>query len=160
MSQPADVRVARRELDACGAARTGLIPKIETAQGFQHLPAMRLEGLQGGRPIGVMIARGDLAVEIGPERLAEVQEEILWVCEAAHVPAIWATQVLEDLAKHGFPSRAEVTDAAMGARAECVMLNKGPQIVEAITMLDSILRRMAEHQRKKTPLLRPLRAWQ
>ena len=41
-----------------------------------------------------MIARGDLAVECGWERLAEVQEEILWVCEAAHVPVIWATQVI------------------------------------------------------------------
>ena len=58
--------------------------------------------------------------------MAEVQEEILWICEAAHVPVIWATQVLETLAKEGMPSRAEITDAAMGHRAECVMLNKGP----------------------------------
>ena len=48
---------------------------------------------------GVMIARGDLAVECGFERLAEVQEEILWISEAAHVPVIWATQVLETLSK-------------------------------------------------------------
>ena len=89
-----------------------------------------------------MIARGDLAIECGYERLAEVQEEILWICEAAHMPAIWATQVLETLAKSGLPSRAEVTDAAMGVRAECVMLNKGPYIVEALEMLDDILRRM------------------
>ena len=50
-----------------------------------------------------MIARGDLAVETGFDRLAEVQEEILWICEAAHVPVIWATQVLETLAKTGRP---------------------------------------------------------
>jgi hypothetical protein len=74
---------------------------------------------------GVMIAHGDLAVECGFERMAEVQEEILWICEAAHTPVIWATQVLESLAKTGMPSRAEVTDAAMSERAECVMLNKG-----------------------------------
>jgi len=79
-----------------------------------------------------MIARGDLLVEIGYERLAEVQEEILWLCEAAHVPVIWATQVLEGLAQKGLPSRAEITDAAMGVRAECVMLNKGPHIIEAV----------------------------
>jgi len=66
-----------------------------------------------------MIARGDLAVECGYERLAEVQEEILWLCEAAHIPVIWATQGLESLAKSGLPSRAEITDAAMGERAEC-----------------------------------------
>jgi pyruvate kinase len=105
---------------------------------------------------GVMIARGDLAVECGFERLAEVQEEILWLCEAAHVPAIWATQVLESLAKDGQPSRAEITDAAMSHRAECVMLNKGPYILEAIHMLDGILRRMHGHQTKKSPALRKL----
>jgi pyruvate kinase len=107
--------------------------------------------------VGVMIARGDLAVECGFERLAEVQEEILWVCEAAHVPVVWATQVLEGLAKTGRPSRAEITDAAMGERAECVMLNKGPHVVGAVRTLDDILRRMQEHTRKKRAMLRPLR---
>jgi pyruvate kinase len=109
--------------------------------------------------VGVMIARGDLAVEVGFERLAEVQEEIMWACEAAHVPVIWATQVLESLAKTGRPSRAEVTDAAMSVRAECVMLNKGPHILEAMAALDSILSRMGEHQRKKRSMLRRLTSW-
>ena len=106
--------------------------------------------------VGVMIARGDLAVECGYERLAEVQEEILWIGEAAHVPVIWATQVLEHLAKSGVPSRAEITDAAMGERAECVMLNKGPHIVEAVRVLDNVLRRMEAHQSKKSAKLRQL----
>jgi pyruvate kinase len=106
---------------------------------------------------GVMIARGDLAVECGFERLAEVQEEILWICEAAHAPAIWATQVLETLAKQGMPSRAEITDAAMGDRAECVLLNKGPHIVAAVRALDDILKRMQAHQVKKRSMLRELR---
>ena len=105
----------------------------------------------------VMIARGDLAVECGFERLAEVQEEILWLCEAAHVPVIWATQVLETLAKEGIPSRAEVTDAAMAHRAECVMLNKGPYILQAVNVLDDILCRMHGHQAKKRSMLRELR---
>jgi pyruvate kinase len=85
-----------------------------------------------------------------------LQEEILWVCEATHVPVIWATQVLENLAKEGMPSRAEITDAAMGERAECVMLNKGPHILEAVRVLDNILRRMEGHQSKKRPMLRRL----
>jgi pyruvate kinase len=89
--------------------------------------------------------------------MAEVQEEMLWVCEAAHMPVIWATQVLESLAKKGLPSRAEITDAAMGERAECVMLNKGPHIVDAVKALDNILRRMQEHQTKKSSRLRRLR---
>ena len=132
--------------------------KIETRRGFEHLPELLLAAMRSPA-VGVMIARGDLAVECGFERLAEVQEEILWVCEAAHVPVIWATQVLETLAKTGLPSRAEITDAAMGERAECVMLNKGPHIVDAMRTLDDILRRMQAHQTKKRPLLRALRAW-
>lgn len=72
------------------------------------------------------------------------------------MPVIWATQVLESLAKTGVPSRAEVTDAAMGERAECVMLNKGPYIVTAVRILDDILRRMQSHQEKKRSMLRKL----
>ena len=107
-----------------------------------------------------MIARGDLAVEVGYERLAELQEEILWLCEAAHLPVIWATQVLEQLSTSGLPSRAEISDAAMSERAECVMLNKGPHIDEAVVVLDHILTRMAEHHYKKTALLPQLHSWQ
>jgi len=54
------------------------------------------------------------------------------------------------------PSRAEITDAAMGERAECVMLNKGPHILEAMAALDDILRRMETHQSKKRAMLRTL----
>ena len=96
----------------------------------------------GRQPFGVMIARGDLAVAIGFERLAEMQEEILWLCESAHVPVIWATQVLEEMVKSGLPTRGEMTDAAMAGRAECVMLNKGPNVGEAITALRGLLQRM------------------
>ena len=103
-----------------------------------------------------MIARGDLAVEVGYKRLSELQEEILWICEAAHIPVIWATQVLEKMVKTGVPSRAEITDAAMGERAECVMLNKGPYIVEAVAALAEILKAMGQHQYKKAPQLKAL----
>jgi pyruvate kinase len=99
-----------------------------------------------------MIARGDLAVECGFERLAEAQEEILWVCEAAHVPVIWATQVLENLTKQGLPSRAEITDAAASVRAECVMLNKGPFVLDSVHVLDDILSRVEGQQEHRKPL--------
>lgn len=152
---PEDVVELQRTLDACNASQIGIVLKIETVTGFRHLPALLLSAMTTGF-VGVMIARGDLAVEAGFERLAEVQEEILWICEAAHMPVIWATQVLETLAREGMPSRAEITDAAMGTRAECVMLNKGPFIVEAVTALDDILRRMMAHQNKKRSMLRRL----
>lgn len=137
----------------------GLVLKIEHRAAFEHLPELVHAAMESGRPAGVMIARGDLAIELGWERLAEVQEEILWLCEAAHLPVIWATQVLETLAKTGRPSRAEITDAAMGVRAECVMLNRGPRIVSAIETLDDILVRTQAHQHKKRTLLRRLDAW-
>ena len=113
----------------------------------------------GQQPFAVMIARGDLAVEMGFERVAEMQEEILWLCEAAHVPVIWATQVLEELVKKGLPSRGEMSDVVMASRAECVLLNKGPNVGKAVGVLDRLLRRMGEHQVKKTPTLRALRSW-
>ena len=155
---PADVEQLQAELDRRDAADVGIVLKIENVAAFEHLPELLLTAMRS-RKIGVMIARGDLAVEVGFERLAEVQEEILWACEAAHVPVIWATQVLDTLARTGQPSRAEITDAAMSERAECVMLNKGPHITDAIHTLDSILTRMQHHQHKKRSLLRRLQAW-
>jgi pyruvate kinase len=65
-----------------------------------------------------------------------------------------ATQVLETLAKTGQPTRAEITDAAAGQRAECVML-KGPHITDAIRALDDILARMDAVQTKSCTLMRP-----
>jgi pyruvate kinase len=153
-----DVEALLARLSELGAADLGLVLKIETRRAFENLPELML-GAMASRTAGIMIARGDLAVECGYERLAEVQEEMLWAAEAAHMPVVWATQVLETLAKTGVPSRAEITDAAMGERAECVMLNKGPHIVDAMRTLDDILRRMQAHQKKKRSLLRALGAW-
>jgi len=153
--RPGDIAALRHELVKLGRPHMGVILKIETRTAFEELPGILLAAVRQP-PMGVMIARGDLAVEVGYERLAEVQEEILWLCEAAHLPAIWATQVLEGLTKTGLPTRAEVTDAAMGVRAECVMLNKGLHVVVAVRALDSILRRMQSHQAKKTAMLRHL----
>lgn len=48
----------------------------------------------------------------------------------------------------------------MGERAECVMLNKGPHLCEAVAAIDDILRRMQDHQIKKTAMLRRLKRWQ
>ncbi len=138
--------------------RLGIIAKIETAQAVTNLPDIIVRAA-GRQAFGVMIARGDLAVAIGFERLAEMQEEILWLCEAAHVPVIWATQVLEEMVKSGLPTRGEMTDAAMAGRAECVMLNKGPNVGDAIAALRGLLHRMMEHQSKKTSRLRALHSW-
>jgi pyruvate kinase len=152
----AHVRQLLDRLEQLGGRHLGLVLKIETRKAFENLPNLILAAMRT-ESLGIMIARGDLAVECGYQRLAEIQEEILWICEAAHVPVIWATQVLESLAKKGIPSRSEITDAAMGERAECVMLNKGPYTVSAVRVLADILRRMQAHQEKKRSMLRQLR---
>jgi len=132
-----------------------VILKIETYEAVQNLPALLLQGMMSPA-FGVMIARGDLAVEIGFERLSEVQEEILWICEAAHVPVVWATQVLESQNKSGIATRSEVTDAARAAHAECVMLNKGKYLLEVLASLRDILHRSGGHHLKKRYVFRPL----
>jgi pyruvate kinase len=153
--RPEEVQAVREQLISHGHADLGIILKIETRRAFERLPQLLLAALRY-MPAGVMVARGDLGVEMGFDRLAEVQEEILWLCEAAHLPVIWATQVLESMIKKGRPTRAEVTDAAMSVRTECVMLNKGPHLVEAVHFLSQVLQRMRDHQEKKNAMLRKL----
>lgn len=150
-----DMQCLHEALIARNAHGMPVLAKIETQAAVRNLPQILLACL-GQRPIGVMIARGDLAIELGAERLAEIQEEILWICEAAHVPVVWATQVMETLVKKGRISRPEITDAAMSNRAECVMLNKGTHVLEALATLGDILERMDAHQHKKSPRLRAL----
>jgi pyruvate kinase len=160
VQRPDDVARLQDEMAARRAdwRRLGLIAKVETRQAVQNLPEIIVQAARW-QLFGVMIARGDLALGIGFARLAEMQEELLWLCEAGHVPVIWATEVLENLRKKGTFARGEMTDAAMAARAECVMLNKGPYLGEAIDVLQTLLVRMSEHQNKKTPRLRALHAW-
>jgi pyruvate kinase len=155
VNEAEDVRSLLGHLEILNSKHLGIVLKIETRRGFENLPALLLAGMRSPR-LGIMIARGDLAVETGFERTAELQEEMLCLCEAAHVPVIWATQVLETLAKTGVPTRAEITDAAMGVRAECVMLNKGPYILNAIATLDDLLKRMQNHHDKKRDMMRKL----
>lgn len=136
--------------------RPQIIVKIETPQAVKRLPYLLIQGMHDD-VFGVMIARGDLAVEIGFERMSEIQQEILWICESAHVPVIWATQVLETLNKSGIATRAEVTDAAYAGKAECVMLNKGDYVLDVIKSLKDILLRSKGHYAKKRYIFRPMR---
>ncbi len=160
VQRPEDVAALVAELDARRGdrPRPAILLKIETALAVRNLPALIVAAAAAG-PTGVMIARGDLAVSLGFERLSEIQDELLWLCEAAQVPVVWATQVLDDLLHEGLPTRAETTDAAMAQRADCVMLNKGPHLVEAVGFLADVLGRMDRHQDKKFARLGPLRGW-
>jgi pyruvate kinase len=132
-----------------------VILKIETPEAVKNLPDLLLQGMHQ-QVFGAMIARGDLAVEMGFEKMGEIQEEILWICEAAHVPVVWATQVLESLNKSGIATRSEITDASHAAMAECVMINKGDHTIEVIETLQDILQRTGRHHIKKRFSFRPL----
>ena len=155
VQKPQDITDLVAELQKYDGPRIPIVVKIETKMAVDNLPSILLSHVDH-YPLAIMIARGDLAVELGSVRMAEIQEEILWLSEAAHVPVIWATQVLESLAKKGRTSRGEITDAAMSVRAECVMMNKGPYILEAVRVLKNILKRMEHHQYKKTARMRAL----
>lgn len=154
-----DVQIIQEELQKRMTEKKAhsipLMAKIETVEGVRKLPEI-IVAAAGQNPFSVMIARGDLAVEAGFLRLAELQQEILWICEAADVPVVWGTQVLENMVSSGIPTRAEVTDAAQGSRSECVMLNKGEYLMESVDFLADIIKQMHEHEYKKTPKLRAL----
>lgn len=154
----ADAVTALQEAAAETGRELGLLLKVETRQAYRSLPALLLEAMRHDR-VGVMIARGDLAVEMGFESLSEIPRNITLMCQAARVPVVLATQVLESLTKTGMPSRAEISDAGSAQRAECVMLNKGPYVAEAIETLDAIHSRMGRIQRKALPLMRHVDSW-
>lgn len=156
---PEDITDLIDELDRLGKkGKIGIVAKIETKKGVENLPKI-LETLIRYGHSGVMIARGDLAIEIGFENLAYMQEEILDLCTAAHMPVILATQVLENKMKTNIPSRAEISDVAFAHKAECVMLNKGDYAVETIKILTTIFAQMDLIFRKNKLLYNPSFQW-
>jgi pyruvate kinase len=150
-----DVERLQVELQKHSENPPHIIIKIETLEAVNNLPYLLLAGMKR-EFFGVMIARGDLAVEVGFERMGEIQEEILWICESAHVPVIWATQVLETLNKSGVATRSEITDAVHSAKAECVMVNKGSHTIKAMETLLDIFKRSGGHHSKKRFTFRSL----
>ncbi|MFC3414324.1 pyruvate kinase [Algoriphagus hitonicola] len=155
VNRPKDLAHLMEEMRKISEEIPPAILKIETALAVTNLPALLIEGMK--MPfVGVMIARGDLAVEVGFERMSEVQDEILWICEAAHVPVIWATQVMESLHKSGLATRAEITDASKATLAECIMINKGAHTAAVLESLAEIAKRMEGHRDKKRYTFRAL----
>ncbi|MEZ4809430.1 MAG: pyruvate kinase [Allomuricauda sp.] len=153
-----DVREVLEQLEQLGIRDSiGVILKIETKAAYKNLIGILLTAMET-KHLGIMIARGDLALEVGWKNMGMVQEGILSFCSAAHIPVVWATQVLESLAKKGVPSRSEITDTASSIKAECVMLNKGPYINEAMSLLDEILSNMEGFREKKEVML-PKMEW-
>jgi len=153
-----DVRDLQDLLTENNRSDIGIIAKIETKEAVANMPKI-LEQLLAWEKSGVMIARGDLAIEVGFKNMAYIQEMLLDICDAAHMPVIWATQVLESQMKNNLPSRAEISDAAMAGRAECVMLNKGPFATDTIDVLIHILEDMHSIFKKNRQLLKKETLW-
>lgn len=156
--RPEDILRLHQELDARGLGSMAVVAKVETPQACRDLPAILLALMR--RPAcGVMLARGDLGVEIGFENLPIAQDEVLALCEAAHMPVIWATQVLESMTEHGFPTRGEVTDAADSARADAVMLGIGPCLLDTTAFVHDLLTRIQRIRARSRALLVPWGGW-
>ncbi len=151
VNRPQDVSELLKILDDANLDRKmGLILKIETQTGVDNIVDIILEAMKI-YPVGVMIARGDLAVETGWDKIGRIQEELLSICKASHLTSIWATQVLENLAKKGIPARAEISDTVIASSADCIMLNKGPYIIRAINLLTTILKNLKKHSMALKP---------
>ena len=101
-----DVRSARSVLSSLGAEQVPIVAKLERPQAIDHLDAILAEA------DAVMVARGDLGLEVPLERVPRLQKEITRRARALGRPVIVATQVLESMRKQPRPTRAEVSDAA------------------------------------------------
>ena len=134
---PDDLRVAKKII----AGRAPMVTKVEK-------PTAAIEYLDEIVELSdvVMVARGDLAVETGPEKIPAIQKHMIRVCREKRKPVIVATQMLESMIEGTFPTRAEANDVANAVYecTDCTMLSaessSGKYPIEAIKMMDTIIR--------------------
>ncbi len=128
------------ELKKLVAGRAAVMAKLEKPQAIEHLDEIIEQS------DGIMVARGDLGVELPPEAVPPLQKRILAACRAAGRPAIVATQMLDSMVHSPTPTRAEASDVATAVYdgTDAVMLSaesaSGDYPVEAVTIMDRILK--------------------
>ena len=136
----ADVRELRQLLDSCNS-NIRIIAKIENQEGVSNLPDILAAA------DGIMVARGDMGVEIDFTEIPVIQKEIIAQCVACGKPVITATQMLDSMMEHPRPTRAEITDVAntIYDGTSAIMLSgetaAGKYPVEAIRTMDAIAQR-------------------
>ncbi|MFA6739083.1 MAG: pyruvate kinase [Bacilli bacterium] len=142
--RPDDIRQIRSILNAHHGERIQIIAKIENQEGVDHFAEILAEA------DGIMVARGDLGVEISPEEVPVVQKMIVKECRKAGKPVIVATHMLDSMQHSPNPTRAEVSDVANAVFESCdaIMLSgesaSGSFPVESVLMESKIARRMEE----------------
>jgi len=128
------------ELKKLVAGRAAVMAKLEKPAAIEHLDEIIEQS------DGIMVARGDLGVELPPEAVPPLQKRILAACRVLGRPAIVATQMLESMVHSPTPTRAEASDVATAVYdgTDAVMLSaesaSGDYPVEAVTMMDRILK--------------------
>ena len=139
-----DVRTLKDLLARRGASKP-VIAKIEKPQAIEHLEDIVQESQ------GVMVARGDLGVEMSPEKVPMIQKRIIEMCNRKGRPVITATQMLESMIHEPRPTRAEASDVANAIvdGTDAVMLSGetavGKYPVRAVEMMARIAREVEEH---------------
>jgi pyruvate kinase len=128
------------ELKKLVAGRASVMAKLEKPAAIEHLDEIIEQS------DGIMVARGDLGVEMPPEAVPPLQKRILAACRVLGRPAIVATQMLESMVHSPTPTRAEASDVATAVYdgADAVMLSaesaSGDYPVEAVTIMDRIIK--------------------
>jgi pyruvate kinase len=151
-----DLLLARHYMARAGS-KARLMAKIEKPSAVDRFPELLRE------VDGVMVARGDLGVEMPPERVPQIQKHLIRLCMEAGKPVVTATQMLESMVVSPTPTRAEASDVANAIYdgTDAVMLSAetavGAYPVEAVRMMDRIARtvetdpRYGKDMRERTP---------
>ncbi len=144
----ADVMEVQAILDTYGA-ETKIISKIENQEGIDNFDAILTASY------GIMVARGDLGIEVAAERIPGIQAMLINKCIRKHKPVIVATQMLHTMIEHPRPTRAEISDVANAVyqRADAMMLSGetayGKYPVEAVSIMTSVAREVESSLRSK-----------